>query len=115
MSWSNESSFIASGGDDCRYKIWDNQGSVVYASSIEDHSISSVEFCPKGVFLAVGGFNTLKLCHYTGVSEFCLNIFVFITRVIMFVFYSGLIATQNLVNRLLVHYITFVGHKMELK
>ncbi|XP_031630866.1 intraflagellar transport protein 80 homolog isoform X2 [Contarinia nasturtii] len=66
MSWSNETQNIASGGDDCQYKIWDNQGSLIYASFVEDYSITSVEFGPKGLYLAVGGFNMLRLCHYTG-------------------------------------------------
>lgn len=68
MSWSNETQYIASGGDDCQYKVWDSQGSLIYASFVEDNSITSVEFGPKGLYLAVGGFNMLKLCHFTGVS-----------------------------------------------
>lgn len=67
LSWSNETQNLASGGDDCRYKIWDSQGALIYASFVEDFSITSVEFDPKGLFLAVGGFNMLKLCHFTGV------------------------------------------------
>lgn len=70
LSWSTETHNLASGGDDCRYKIWDSQGSLIYASFIEDYSITSVEFCPKKGFLAVGGFNMLKLCHFNGVSLF---------------------------------------------
>lgn len=68
LSWSRQSQNLASGGDDCRYKVWDSQGSLIYASLVEDYSITSVEFCPKGLFLAVGGFNMFKLCHFTGVS-----------------------------------------------
>lgn len=70
LSWSTETQNLASGGDDCRYKIWSQDGSLLYASFVEDYSITSVEFCPKGLFLAVGGFNMLKLCHYNGVSQF---------------------------------------------
>lgn len=69
LSWSTETEHLASGGDDCRYKIWDSQGSLIYASFVEDYSITSVEFGPKGLFLAVGGFNMLKLCHFTGVGK----------------------------------------------
>lgn len=70
LSWSTETQNLASGGDDCRYKIWDSQGSLIYASFVEDYSITSIEFCPKGLFLAVGGFEMLKLCHFNGVSLF---------------------------------------------
>lgn len=69
LSWSAENQYLASGGDDCRYKVWDSQGSLIYASSTENYSITSVSFDPKGTFLAVGGFNMLKLCHFTGVSQ----------------------------------------------
>lgn len=72
LSWSEEAQTVASGGDDCQYKIWDSQGSLIYASFVEDYSITSVEFGPKGQYLAVGGFNILKLCHFTGVRTIAL-------------------------------------------
>lgn len=69
LSWSNETHNLVSGGDDCRYKVWDNQGALIFVSQEEDFSITSVEFCPKGLYIAVGGFNMLKLCHFTGVNH----------------------------------------------
>lgn len=69
LSWSNETQNLVSGGDDCRYKVWDNQGALIFVSQEEDFSITSVEFCPKGLYIAVGGFNMLKLCHFTGVNH----------------------------------------------
>lgn len=68
ISWANETQYIASGGDDCRFKIWDSEGALLYASPPEDYDITSIQFCPNGLFLAVGGFNMIKLCHSTGVS-----------------------------------------------
>lgn len=68
MSWSNDTQYIASGGEDCRYKVWDAQGSIVYTSYPEDYAVTAVDFSPNGELLAVGGFNMLKLCNYTGVS-----------------------------------------------
>lgn len=68
LSWSNETQNLVSGGDDCRYKVWDSQGALIFASQVEDFSVTSAEFCPKGLFIAVGGFNVLKLCHFTGVN-----------------------------------------------
>ncbi|XP_063699829.1 intraflagellar transport protein 80 homolog [Culicoides brevitarsis] len=61
---SNE--LIASAGEDCRYKIWDAQGTNIFTSTQEDFAITSVEYNPDGDLLAVGGFNMLKLCHPTG-------------------------------------------------
>lgn len=67
LSWSSETQYLASGGDYRRYKIWDCEGALIYASTPEDDDITSIQFCPNGEFLAVGGFNMLKLCHFTGV------------------------------------------------
>ncbi|XP_052871206.1 intraflagellar transport protein 80 homolog [Anopheles cruzii] len=69
LSWSNDTALIATGGEDCRYKIWDTQGTNVYTSVADDYAITSVEFCPDGELLAVGGFNMVKLCHSTGWSH----------------------------------------------
>lgn len=69
LSWSNDTQYIASGGEDCRYKIWDNQGSIIYAGFPEDFAVTSVDFSANGELLAVGGFNTLKLCNFTGVQR----------------------------------------------
>lgn len=113
MSWSEEAQNIASGGDDCQYKIWDSQGSLIYASFVEDFSITSVEFGPKGQFLAVGGFNILKLCHFTGVSHVQVHI-LWITK------YqnqhqfscSGHTATRSSVRQPLDQFTAFAGQKM---
>lgn len=71
LSWSTDTEYIASGGEDCRYKIWDAQGSLVYNGGYpEDYAVTSVEFSPNGQLLAVGGYNLLKLCNFTGVNFF---------------------------------------------
>lgn len=71
ISWSSNSEQIASAGEDTRYKIWDTQGTNLYTSAPDDYPITSIDFSPDAMLLAVGGFNMLKLCHYTGVS--CCN------------------------------------------
>lgn len=65
--------YLASGGEDCRYKIWDSQGAVIFSSSEEEHAITSISFCHMGQLLAVGGFNMLKLCNYNGWSYSTIN------------------------------------------
>ncbi|KAG4070781.1 hypothetical protein HA402_011007 [Bradysia odoriphaga] len=66
ICWSNDTHYIGSGGEDCRYKIWEPSGTVIYASSPDDYPVTSIDFCPKGQLLAVGSFNTIKLCNFMG-------------------------------------------------
>ncbi|XP_055709672.1 intraflagellar transport protein 80 homolog [Phlebotomus papatasi] len=69
IAWANHSNLLASGGEDCRYKVWDSQGSNLYTSSPDEHPITSIDIRPEGDLLAVGGFNMVKLCHYSGWSH----------------------------------------------
>lgn len=69
LSWSGQSNIIASGGEDCRFKIWDAQGASLYTSAAEEYAITSVAFNPEKEQLLVGTFNMIKLCHSTGVSD----------------------------------------------
>jgi intraflagellar transport protein 80 len=68
IAWSPNGEFVASAGEDTRYKIWDTQGTNIYTSSGDDFPITTLDFSPDGTMIAVGGFNMLKLCHYSGVS-----------------------------------------------
>lgn len=70
LSWSPDRQHLASGGEDCRYKIWTTAGAVVFASYPEDYAVTSVAFSAAGaVLLAVGGYNSLRLCDANGVSQ----------------------------------------------
>lgn len=69
LSWGS-TGLIASAGEDCRYKIWDSQGTNIFISSHDDFAVTSIEYSPNGDLIALGGFNMLKLCHSTGVSYF---------------------------------------------
>lgn len=65
-AWCHISGLIASGGEDCRYKIWDSKSAILYQSPMEAHAIVSCDF--SGEFLLVGSFNCMRLCNATGVS-----------------------------------------------
>lgn len=65
---------IVSGGEDCRYKVWDDQGHQLYSSVVQDNPITSVAFSSEGDLFAVGSFNSLRLCDYYGVNIFTLFI-----------------------------------------
>lgn len=82
LNWSNDTQYLASGGEDCRYKVWDKQGANIYSSIVDDFSITSIEFSPNGQLLAVGGFNMLKLCNFSGV----INVYFFIYNYIVAIY-----------------------------
>ncbi|KAJ1633851.1 intraflagellar transport protein 80 [Pavlovales sp. CCMP2436] len=68
VDWNVVSNLIVSGGEDCKYKIWDSFGRQLYASAPFDFAVTSVAWCPSGAYLAVGSFNLLRLCDRTGWS-----------------------------------------------
>lgn len=70
VSWSNTSDLIVSGGEDCKYRVWDHFGRPVYSSNTHNYPITSVAWNPDGELFAVGSFNILRLCDKVGVIIF---------------------------------------------
>lgn len=68
IDWNPINNMILSGGEDCKYKVWDSYGRVLYSSSTHEYPITSVAWAPDGELFAVGSFNTLRLCDKTGWS-----------------------------------------------
>lgn len=68
LDWSFVNNTILSAGEDCRYKIWDAYGRLLFNSAPLDHVVTSIAWSPTGRHFAVGSFNTLKLCDRTGWS-----------------------------------------------
>lgn len=66
--WNPVNNLIVSGGEDCKYKVWDAFGRQLYQSFTGEHVITSVAWTPSGEHFAVGSFNRLELCDKTGVS-----------------------------------------------
>ncbi|XP_076837223.1 intraflagellar transport protein 80 homolog isoform X1 [Brachyhypopomus gauderio] len=69
VDWNSVDDLILSGGEDCRYKVWDSYGRLLYASSPNDYPVTSVAWSPDGEVFAIGSFNTLRLCDKTGWSH----------------------------------------------
>ena len=69
LAWSSSTGMILSGGEDCRYKVWDSYGRPIFSSSHHDHPLTSISWAPSGDLFAVGGFNSLRLCDKYGVSK----------------------------------------------
>ena len=61
-------SMIVSGAEDCRYKVWDAYGRLMFTSAPLDHVVTAVKWSPNGKYFAVGSYNVLKLCDRTGWS-----------------------------------------------
>ena len=57
------------GGEECRYRVWDMFGRQLYSSGLHDYPITSLAFSPDGETFAVGSFNTLRLCDKIGWSH----------------------------------------------
>lgn len=68
VDWSSVNDRILSGGEDCKYKVWDSFGRLLYSSLSHDYPITSLSWAPDGEVFAVGSFNTLRLCDKTGWS-----------------------------------------------
>ncbi|KAB7494111.1 Intraflagellar transport protein 80-like protein [Armadillidium nasatum] len=66
VGWNPNSGLIVSGAEDTRYKVWDNFGRQLYASSPHHHPITSVSWSPDGQLFAVGSYNTIRLCDKAG-------------------------------------------------
>ncbi|XP_070538600.1 intraflagellar transport protein 80 homolog [Ptychodera flava] len=69
VDWNPVNNLILSGGEDCRYKVWDSYGRQLYSSGSHDYPIMSVSWAPDGELFAVGSFNTLRLCDKSGWSH----------------------------------------------
>uniref|UniRef100_UPI00398E3A1C intraflagellar transport protein 80 homolog isoform X3 n=1 Tax=Pristiophorus japonicus TaxID=55135 RepID=UPI00398E3A1C len=68
IDWNTVNDLILSGGEDCKYKVWDSYGRLLYSAQAHDYPITSVAWAPDGQLFAVGAFNTLRLCDKTGWS-----------------------------------------------
>jgi len=66
VDWNPVSGLVVSGGEDCRYKVWDAFGRLLYASSPLESAVTAVAWSPGGELLAVGAFNALLLCDRAG-------------------------------------------------
>ena len=45
---------IISGGEDCRYRVWDSFGRQLFSAGQHDYPITSLAWSPDGQYFAVG-------------------------------------------------------------
>uniref|UniRef100_A0A7M4EL33 Intraflagellar transport protein 80 homolog n=1 Tax=Crocodylus porosus TaxID=8502 RepID=A0A7M4EL33_CROPO len=68
VDWNSVNDLILSAGEDCKYKVWDSYGRLLYSSQPHEYPITSVAWALDGELFAVGSFHTLRLCDKTGWS-----------------------------------------------
>ncbi|KAJ8030563.1 Intraflagellar transport protein 80-like [Holothuria leucospilota] len=68
VDWNPINNMILSGGEDCKYRIWDSYGRQLYSSHPHEYPVTSVAWAPDGQLFAIGSFNTLRLCDQSGWS-----------------------------------------------
>jgi intraflagellar transport protein 80 len=69
VDWNVQNDMILTSGEDCRYKIWNSDGILLYASQTHDSAITSVGWAPNGEYFCIGSFNMIKLCDKSGWSH----------------------------------------------
>ncbi|KAG8445234.1 hypothetical protein GDO86_010132 [Hymenochirus boettgeri] len=68
VDWNSVNDIILSAGEDCKYKVWDSYGRLLFNSTPHEYPITSISWAPDGELFAVGSFHTLRLCDKTGWS-----------------------------------------------
>ncbi|KAF7629993.1 hypothetical protein Mgra_00009022 [Meloidogyne graminicola] len=68
LCWSSVNDQILTGGEDCRYRLWNSQGRPLWSSIPYNFPISSVSWSHNGTMFAVGSYNLLRLCDRSGWS-----------------------------------------------
>ena len=66
VDWNSVHNVIISGGEDCRYKVWDSYGRPLYSSAVHDYPVTAISWSYDGNLFAVGSFNSLRLCDKSG-------------------------------------------------
>jgi len=64
--WSISNNTIITGAEDCKYKIWDHFGRMLYCSQTLEHVINCIKWSPSGDNFVVGSFQMLRLCDSVG-------------------------------------------------
>ncbi|DBA75301.1 hypothetical protein WJX77_003211 [Trebouxia sp. C0004] len=66
VDWSSVNDLIISGGEDCRYKVWDSLGRLLYQSMPLASAVTALAWSPTSEIFTVGTYKSLLLCHASG-------------------------------------------------
>ncbi|CAL8086530.1 unnamed protein product [Calicophoron daubneyi] len=68
VDWSHVTDQIISGAEDCKFKVWDAFGRLLFTSSPCQYPITSLSWSPDGNLFAVGSYDMLRICDKRGWS-----------------------------------------------
>ena len=68
VRWNRNNGQLYSISEDCRYKVWDSNGRLIFASAAHDNPLTSIAISCDGSLFAIGSFNILKFCDSAGWS-----------------------------------------------
>ena len=66
VDWNFSNKLIISGGEDRKYKVWDQYGRNLFVSLPYNYVTTSIAWAPSGEYFAVGSFDMMRLCNKTG-------------------------------------------------
>lgn len=66
MDWHQSHNLILTGGEDCRYKVWDSFGRCLFASGELEFPVTAARWSPSGEWFALGSFDSILLCDKMG-------------------------------------------------
>mmetsp|Transcript_10313 Transcript_10313/g.18966 ORF Transcript_10313/g.18966 Transcript_10313/m.18966 type:complete len:783 (+) Transcript_10313:217-2565(+) len=69
VDWNIVNNLIVSGGEDCKYRVWDSYGRQLFTSAPLEHVVTCLAWNPKGSAFAAGAFDVLKICDRTGWTQ----------------------------------------------
>ncbi|VDM17217.1 unnamed protein product [Hydatigera taeniaeformis] len=69
VDWNPINDLLISGGEDCRYKVWDSFGRLLFSSQMHEYPISALAWKPTGDQFVIGSYNFLQLCDKLGWSH----------------------------------------------
>ncbi|KAL5111883.1 hypothetical protein TcWFU_004006 [Taenia crassiceps] len=69
VDWNPVNDLLVSGGEDCKYKVWDSFGRPLFSSQVHKYPICSLAWKPTGDQFVVGSYDFLQLCDKLGWSQ----------------------------------------------
>ena len=66
VDWNFSNKLIISGGEDRKYKVWDQYGRNLFVSLPYNYVTTSIAWASSGEYFAVGSFDMMRLCNKTG-------------------------------------------------